>query len=232
MKSYLLYSISKFIICLFIIQSSLCFSQSNTFEKNDQKVKKETSVNNTDSNSDQKNDKTAKQEEWLPRTPSRGTNPEQFNNNSSWMFLKSFFILLIFLILIYLVFRWVQKRKILASNNQNDAVIQVLNTTSLTANKSIQLVEIGGYLYILGLGDNISLINRIEDPREIEELKKVCHSNLENRPAKNFNQIFGSYFSTWSKKETKKTEVANKTLNHFQFFNDRKNKLKSLKNNF
>ncbi|MDH5681050.1 MAG: flagellar biosynthetic protein FliO, partial [Spirochaetota bacterium] len=111
-------------------------------------------------------------------------------------FFKSIFILLIFLLVLYVLFKWIQKKKLKLSDPiLGDGVISVLKSSPITNNKTIQLVEIGNKIYILGLGEqNISLISVVEDPAEIVSLKDLCNDGIEDGGSGDFKTVLKSYF--------------------------------------
>ncbi|MNY46303.1 Flagellar biosynthesis protein, FliO [compost metagenome] len=45
--------------------------------------------------------------------------------------------------------------------------IRTLGALGLGPNKSVQIVEIGGSLYLIGVGENISMLDKITDPAEV-----------------------------------------------------------------
>ncbi len=177
------------------------------------------------------NDKKVAKKEYLakPRSSkSPSKNGIATNTSSTSSFLKSFIILILFLVAVYLIFRWIQKKKLSHSQAKfDDNVIHVLKTTPITANKSIQLVEIGRRLYILGLGDQmISLINTVDQPEEIEEIKSQCLSDTDEPQPRNFKTILNSYLPFSNQKSKSRVD---KTVH---FLKDQRNKLEELKRNF
>lgn len=48
--------------------------------------------------------------------------------------------------------------------------VRTLGGVGLGQNKSLQIVEIGGSIYLIGVGENISLIDKISDAEEVEML--------------------------------------------------------------
>lgn len=80
-------------------------------------------------------------------------------------------VLLYMLIVIgvfFLVIRLVAKR---GRYGQAGKTIRSLGGTQLGQNKSVQIVEVGGVFYILGVGENVTLIAKVEDPAEAEEIR-------------------------------------------------------------
>ncbi len=214
MKKLCFFHVGVFCLTIFVFSSSqLLFSQSDDTKKAKNKEQK------------------VGQKEYLPKPKgmaNQSTLASPSNTSSTSSFLKSFVILIIFLIAVYLVFKWIQKKKSSFSPTQgDDSVIHVLKTTPITPNKSIQLVEIGNKLYILGLGDQmISLINTVDKPEEIEEIKSQCLNNLDEPQSRSFKSILNSYFPFTNQKSKSRVD---KTVH---FLNDQRDKLKELKRTF
>ncbi|WP_010269539.1 flagellar biosynthetic protein FliO [Paenibacillus senegalensis] len=63
--------------------------------------------------------------------------------------------------------------KLLARRNtiQPGRTIKLWGGTALGQNKSVQIVEIGRSLYVLGVGGEIQLLDKINDPEEIEYIR-------------------------------------------------------------
>jgi flagellar protein FliO/FliZ len=77
-------------------------------------------------------------------------------------------ISLIFIIVIFVVLMKVltQKRNKWFAGR----TVRSLGGVSLGPNKSLQVVEVGGAVYIVGVGDNISLIDKVDEPEAMEAL--------------------------------------------------------------
>ncbi len=165
---------------------------------------------------------------------STSNNPLNEQTSSSVTFFKSFVIIILFLLALYLVLKWIQKKKLnLNQNYQENDVIKVLKTSSLAQNKAIHLVEIGKSIYILGSGDQISLVNKIENPAEIQEIKDQCKADqiqLEEKKESNFKDLFLNKLGIKSKeKNNTLTQTMGESL---KFFNEQRDKLKELRNKF
>ncbi|MNO11992.1 Flagellar biosynthesis protein, FliO [compost metagenome] len=73
-------------------------------------------------------------------------------------------VLAIILVLIVLLVRFLGKRNRFL--NQDNA-IHVLGAVGLGPNKSLQVIEIGSSVYLVGVGENISLVDKVSDPDEV-----------------------------------------------------------------
>jgi flagellar protein FliO/FliZ len=95
-------------------------------------------------------------------TPDLGTGVQSF-----YLVLKVLFFLAIIIGLFLILIRLVAKR------NQGGAFgrpIRSIGGVPLGQNKSIQIVTIGKSLYIVGVGDNIQLLEKIDNAEEVSEL--------------------------------------------------------------
>ncbi|WP_339063305.1 flagellar biosynthetic protein FliO [Tepidibacillus marianensis] len=104
-----------------------------------------------------------------------------------WQYFKLFFFLAIILAFIYFLFRFLAKRNGFIRSN----VFQLLGGIPLGQNKSVQIVEIGGNIYILGVGQEVRLIQVIEDKEEVQRITDLISTplNSNDRLIEWFNQL-------------------------------------------
>lgn len=89
--------------------------------------------------------------------------------NTVWTLVKIVFILALLIALIYLILRFVHsKTKSFAS----DRAIQSIGGVYVGSNRSVQLVKVGGRVFVIGVGESVSLLKEIEDEDEVAELLK------------------------------------------------------------
>ncbi|WP_274361471.1 flagellar biosynthetic protein FliO [Paenibacillus thermotolerans] len=69
--------------------------------------------------------------------------------------------------IIVLLIRFLAKRNKQWAANRS---MRILGGVTLGQNKSMQIVEIGDAVYIVGIGDNITLLDKISEPEAVEEL--------------------------------------------------------------
>ncbi|MGG6313537.1 FliO/MopB family protein [Paenibacillus macerans] len=69
--------------------------------------------------------------------------------------------------LIVLLVRFLGKRNRYLTRNRS---IRTLGAIGLGQNKSLQVIEIGGSIYLVGVGEDISLVDKISDPAEAASL--------------------------------------------------------------
>jgi flagellar protein FliO/FliZ len=78
--------------------------------------------------------------------------------------LKVVFVLALIVILIVLLIRFLGRRNQTLMSGRS---IRTLGAMGLGPNKSIQIIELGGSLYLIGVGENISMMDKITDPAEV-----------------------------------------------------------------
>lgn len=108
-----------------------------------------------------------------------------YKSSSSYLFFQLIISLALVLGLIYLFF-WLLKKK---NSLTGSRLYNHLGGIPLGQNKSVQIIEIGSKIYILGIGEDIRTISILSDEEEIEALK----NSLNERSNVNFD------FNSWSK---------------------------------
>lgn len=94
---------------------------------------------------------------------------------TAWDYIKMIFALLFVIALLYGLLRFLNKRNRSFQRNQ---LIHNLGGVGVGQGKSIQLMQIGNSLYLVGIGENINLLKEITDPQEIEDLTKLYEEKL------------------------------------------------------
>ncbi|GAB1155505.1 hypothetical protein YWY31_15300 [Paenibacillus illinoisensis] len=79
-------------------------------------------------------------------------------------------VLAVILVLIVYLLRFLNKR-----NQQwfRSGTVRILGGVGLGPNKSLQIIEIGGNVYLVGVGENIQLLDKISD---LEEAQRIVDS--------------------------------------------------------
>lgn len=96
---------------------------------------------------------------------------------NAWDYIKMVFALLFVIFLLYGLLRFVNSRNRSFQHNQ---LIQNLGGAGVGQGKSIQLMQVGNTLYLVGIGEDITLLKEITDPEEIEKLTKIYENKLDN----------------------------------------------------
>lgn len=91
------------------------------------------------------------------------TSPGELLGNMVWVMVA----LAIVITLIILVIKWLSRRNQLWGANRS---MRSLGGIALGQNSSVQVVEIGGRVYIVGVGQQITLLDKLADPDDAAEL--------------------------------------------------------------
>ncbi|MBR7552900.1 flagellar biosynthetic protein FliO [Allobacillus sp. GCM10007491] len=83
-------------------------------------------------------------------------------------FLKMIVALVVVLGLIYFLLKFLQKRTRIYQQTRS---LENFGGLSLGSNKSIQIVRVGNDYYLIGVGDNIQLLDKIDSPETIDSLE-------------------------------------------------------------
>lgn len=100
---------------------------------------------------------------------STSTNPETAEGPSSIQLFSLIFYLGVIILLIYLFFWFIVKRNRGIKSN----IFNHLGGIPLGQNKTVQVVEIGNKIYILGVGEDVQAIQVIENEEDIEAIKET-----------------------------------------------------------
>ncbi|MFV9509847.1 flagellar biosynthetic protein FliO [Tepidibacillus sp. LV47] len=92
--------------------------------------------------------------------------------NLGWQFFKLIFFLSLILVMIYFLFRFLSRKNGFLRSN----AFQHLGGIPLGQNKSIQLVEIGQKIYVLGIGQEVRLLHIIDSQEELMQIKDAMSS--------------------------------------------------------
>lgn len=109
-----------------------------------------------------------------------------YKSSSSSLFFQLIISLALVLGLIYLFF-WLLKKK---NNFTGSKLYNHLGGIPLGQNKSVQIIEIGNKIYVLGIGEDISTISILESEDEIEAIKNSL------KEQRNINYDFNSWIKS------------------------------------
>lgn len=149
---------------------------------------------------------------WAAPASALSENNEQPSSMAGMLF-QVILYLAIIIGLFLLVIKFLAKRNTM----QPGRTIKTWGGTALGQNKSVQIVEIGHSLYVLGVGGEIRLLDKIDDPEEIEFIRAQSMETPE--PFKGWN---------WLKRhsDSKTSSVSHEEINSFQqVFQQRMNNL-------
>ncbi|MNJ37600.1 Flagellar biosynthesis protein, FliO [compost metagenome] len=125
------------------------------------------------------------------------SNPLETSGLTIWGNLITVIVVLaIIIVLIILLVRFMAKKNRISSYNR---AIQTMGAVGLGPNKSLQVVQIGGSLYLVGVGENITLLDKISDPSEVAVLQQALEEESPEFPA--LTSVVSSLVSRFKKKE-------------------------------
>ncbi|CEI84288.1 hypothetical protein J18TS1_14910 [Oceanobacillus oncorhynchi subsp. incaldanensis] len=92
---------------------------------------------------------------------------EASNSSMGWQIVRLVIGLALVLGLVYVVLKFLGKRN---GFNQQPGLLRNVGGVSVGANKSVQIIRAGNKYYLIGVGDNVELLEEIDDPETIEQL--------------------------------------------------------------
>ncbi|MEK3978068.1 flagellar biosynthetic protein FliO [Psychrobacillus sp. FSL K6-2836] len=95
---------------------------------------------------------------------------------TAWDYIKMIFALLFVIALLYGLLRFVNSRNKTFQTNQ---LIQNLGGVGVGQGKSLQLMQVGNSIFLVGIGEDITLLKEITDPAEIENLTKIYEEKVD-----------------------------------------------------
>ena len=112
---------------------------------------------------------------WLrPASGIRAASSDPVPVTSQWEMIGNLLYVIVVLIaiiaLIVLLIRFLSRNSRIFTSGRG---IRLLGGIPLGQNKSLQIVEIAGRIYVLGVGDNVQLIDVIADEKEAERIRRM-----------------------------------------------------------
>lgn len=86
------------------------------------------------------------------------------SNNTLLNLLNVIIVLAVIVVLIVLLIRFLGRRN---QSLMSGRSIRTLGAMGLGPNKSVQIIELGSSLYMIGVGENISILDKVTDPNEV-----------------------------------------------------------------
>ncbi|MEK4083622.1 flagellar biosynthetic protein FliO [Psychrobacillus sp. FSL K6-1415] len=128
-----------------------------------------------DLNKDQNNEKES--EPNIEETPETTVEPVSAGVSvTAWDYIKMVFALLFVIALLYGLLRFVNSRNRTFQTNQ---LIHNLGGVGVGQGKSLQLMQVGNSIFLVGIGDDITLLKEITNPVEIESLTKIYEEKVD-----------------------------------------------------
>ena len=122
------------------------------------------------------------------------------------MLVQLFFYTALVIVLIVLFARFLAKRRQWWGEH---ALFQNLGGAPLGANKSVQLVKLGDKIYVLGVGEEITLLDIIDDPDEVRR--------LESEKVNGGERLITSFKGRWPMKQDENQQVKGELKEEINF---------------
>ncbi|MFF2287128.1 flagellar biosynthetic protein FliO [Peribacillus butanolivorans] len=136
------------------------------------------------------------------QTTKQASNPEQVGI-TIWEFLRMIFATIFVVGLLYIILKFINKK---SKSYQKANSVENLGGTSLGANRSVQLVKVGGRILVVGVGENIQLLKEIDNPEEYEQLMKDYNEKMDQMIQP------GEFATKLKNKWLKKREIENNSF--------------------
>ncbi|MCY9665261.1 flagellar biosynthetic protein FliO [Paenibacillus alginolyticus] len=135
--------------------------------------------------------------------------------SSFGMIVKVIFFLVLIILLFFVLMKYIAKKN---KGSLFGNSIRSLGGVPLGQNKSIQIVEIGHSLFVVGVGENIQLLDKINDADEVAYISELLTSSQDDGVG------FGAVSKWLSKLPVRKKEIEEEveiTSSFQQVFHDR-----------
>ncbi|WHX92826.1 flagellar biosynthetic protein FliO [Peribacillus simplex] len=109
------------------------------------------------------------------KSTEQASNPDKVGI-TVWEFLRMIFATIFVVALLYILLKFINKK---SKSYQKANSVENLGGTGLGANRSVQLVKVGGRILVIGVGENIQLLKEIDDPEEYEQLLKDHNDKID-----------------------------------------------------
>lgn len=131
------------------------------------------------------------------------TSPGDFLGSLVWVMVA----LAIVIALIIFALKWLSRRNQLWGGNRS---MRSLGGVALGQNKSVQVLEIGGRVYIVGVGEEITLLDKCVDPEETAKLI----ASLDIQPAGAWSQVgLTDFVKKWRNRRSEQDEPGKEQWN-------------------
>ena len=123
-----------------------------------------------------------------------------------WEYIKVLLSLVLVLGILIFVLRFLNKRN---QNYQQNSVIRNLGGHSVGAQKSVQLLHIGNQIYVVGVGEDVQLLQVISDPQEIERMIALYNEKYSHTSTSPYVTELFAKFKTKRSSETQSEDFSN-----------------------
>ena len=98
--------------------------------------------------------------------------------------LRAFFVLALVLALSYFFLRFL--RRLSGQETYESSTIKIIASQSLRGQASVQIVEVANRVFVLGVGENVSLITEVTEKEALDELRLQASQQI---PKQSFAQL-------------------------------------------
>lgn len=127
---------------------------------------------------------------------------------SIWDYAKTIFALVFVVGILFAILKFLNKRNLKYQQNQ---IVQNLGGLSLGSQKSVQLLQIGDTLLLVGVGEDIQLLREITDPEQKEKILNLYNDRQEVAAASPYiTELLGKFKKNSSSE--KRSEESDKTI--------------------
>ncbi|PKL19424.1 MAG: flagellar biosynthetic protein FliO [Spirochaetae bacterium HGW-Spirochaetae-5] len=161
--------------------------------------------------------------------------PQLEEESAAWMIIKTILVLALFIGGFYMFFKFVSQKTGLHMSG-GDA-IQILSTVSLGTNKFVQIIDVAGKVFLLGVSDSsINLLTEIKDREEIDRIRLLSSRSTPVQGATFPEFIAGQVGWVIDKINEKRTQGGKKTMMQeisqkefdMSYLNKQKSRLKNI----
>lgn len=121
-------------------------------------------------------------------------------------------VLAAIIVLIIVLIRFLGRKNRYLSQSRS---IRTLGAIGLGPNKSLQVIEIGGSIYLVGVGENISMVDKITDPEDVMLLQQAFEE--EGTEFAGFASVFSGLVSRFRKQNVQQEEELDESDFHELF---------------
>lgn len=161
--------------------------------------------------------------------------PQVEEESVAWMIIKTILVLALFVGGFYMFFKFVSQKAGL--HVSGESAIQILSTVSVGTNKFVQIIDVAGKVFLLGVSDSsINLLTEIKDREDIDRIRLLSSRSTPVQGA-TFQEFIASQVGWVIDKinekrshGTRKTTVEEISPKEFDmsYLNKQKNRLKNI----
>lgn len=153
---------------------------SSLFNVDEMTVQAERNVNDSVYEYFQQQDEGADQEKTenksLPPKNETAEAPSQKVGVTAWDIVKTIFMLVIVIGMLFGLLKWLQKKNNVSTSVQT---MKNLGGTNLGGNRSVQMIKVGNTILVVGIGENVELLKEINDEQEVNMIIDQFHNRME-----------------------------------------------------